>query len=76
MTETFPQHYEIRLEGHLTPQWSAWFEGLTVTLEENGETLLSGPVQDQAELHSIFKKVRDVGIPLISVCRTLSQPYP
>jgi hypothetical protein len=59
--------YEIRIKGHLGSQWSDWFEGLTITIEENGETLLTGPVADQAVLHGLIKKVRDVGIPLVSV---------
>jgi hypothetical protein len=61
--------YRIRLEGHLGSQWTNWFEGLTITLEDNGDTLLSGPVVDQAALHGLLKKVRDLGIPLISVIR-------
>ena len=62
-----PMVYQIRLKGHLGPQWRDWFEGLTITLEDNGDTLLSGPVIDQAALHGLLKKVRDLGLPLISV---------
>lgn len=62
-----PTIYEIRLKGHLNPQWAAWFEGLSITLEDNGETLLAGPVADQAALHGLLKKVRDLGLPLLSV---------
>ncbi len=61
--------YEIRLKGHLDAQWTAWFEYLTITLEENGDTLLSGPVADQAALHGLLRKVRDLGMPLVSVNR-------
>ncbi len=59
--------YQIRLKGHLSPQWTDWFEGLTITLEDNGETLLTSPVVDQAALHGLLKKVRDLGLVLISV---------
>jgi len=59
--------YEIRLKGHLDARWVKWFDGLAITLDENGNTLLSGPVADQPALHGIIKKVRDVGLPLLSV---------
>jgi hypothetical protein len=62
-----PVVYQIRVKGHLGAQWTDWFEGLTITLEDNGETLLTGPVVDQAALHSLLKKVRDLGMPLLSV---------
>jgi hypothetical protein len=59
--------YEIRIKGHLGYQWTDWFEGLAITLEEDGNTLLTGPVSDQAALHGLLKKVRDLGLPLVSV---------
>ena len=62
-----PTIYQIRVKGHLGSQWKDWFGGLTVTLEDNGETLLTGPVVDQAALHGLLRKVRDLGIPLVSV---------
>jgi hypothetical protein len=62
------QLYEIRLKGHLDARWADRFEGLTITLEENGNTLLTGPVIDQAALYGLLKKVRDLGMPLLSVC--------
>jgi hypothetical protein len=61
------QCYEIRLKGHLDDRWVEWFEGLAIMLEEDGNTLLTGPVVDQAALHGLLKKVRDLGLPLISV---------
>ena len=63
-----PVIYQIRIRGHLGSQWTDWFEGLTITLEEDGTTLLSGPVVDQAALHGLLRKVRDLGMPLLSVC--------
>ena len=60
-------YYEIRLKGHLEARWEQWFDGLTITLEEDGSTLLSGPLADQAALHGILKKVRDLGLTLLSV---------
>ena len=62
-----PMVYQIRIKGHLSPQWMGWFEGLTITLEEDGDTLLTGTVIDQAALHGWLKKVRDLGMPLLSV---------
>ncbi len=64
-----PLVYQIRLRGHLDPQWTTWFDGLTVTREEDGDTLLTGPVVDQAALHGLLRKVRDLGQPLVSVVR-------
>jgi len=61
--------YQIRLEGHLGFEWTDWFGGMSLALEENGDTLLTGPLVDQAALHGLLKKVRDLGIPLISVNR-------
>ncbi|HSB03029.1 MAG TPA: hypothetical protein VLE49_20430 [Anaerolineales bacterium] len=62
-----PIVYQIRLKGHLDDQWTDWFGGLTITLEENGDTLLTGPVVDQAALFGLLKKVRDLGLPLVSI---------
>jgi hypothetical protein len=64
-----PGRYEIRLKGHLDDRWADWFEGLTLTALDNGETLLTGPVIDQAALHAVLRKVRDLGMPLLSVTR-------
>ncbi|MBT4266437.1 MAG: hypothetical protein HN580_10095 [Deltaproteobacteria bacterium] len=59
--------YQIKIRGHLDCNWSDWFGGLTITLENSGDTLLTGPVVDQAALHGLIKKVRDLGLPLLSV---------
>ena len=61
------QYCEIRLKGHLDSRWVEWFDGMSITLEENGNTLLSGYLADQAALHGLLKKVRDIGLPLLSV---------
>jgi hypothetical protein len=73
-----PMVYQIRIRGHLGSQWTDWFEDLTITLEEDGDTLLTGPVVDQSALHGLLKKVRDLGMPLVSVNRVQSNethPY-
>jgi hypothetical protein len=62
-----PLVYQIRLRGHLGRQWTTWFGDLTITLEDNGDTLLTGPVADQAALHGLLRKVRDLGLSLLSV---------
>jgi hypothetical protein len=62
-----PFIYEIRIQGHLGQDWTTWFEGLTITLADNGETVLTGPVVDQAALFGLLRKVRDIGLPLLSV---------
>jgi len=67
-----PMTYQIRIKGHLGSQWSDWFDGLTITHEEDGNTLLSGPVVDDSALHGLLKKVRDLGMPLLSVNRVES----
>ncbi len=64
-----PAVYQIRVKGHLDPQWASWFDEMTITLDEDGETLLSGMVADQSALHGLLRKVRDLGMPLISVKR-------
>jgi hypothetical protein len=68
--ETNPSHpmvYQIRIKGHLSHEWTDWFEGMTITREEDGDTLLTGSLVDQSSLHGLLKKVRDLGMPLISV---------
>ena len=62
-----PKLYNIRVKGHLRVEWSEWFEGMTVTLEENGDTTLSGPVADQAALSGLLIRIRDLGLELISL---------
>jgi hypothetical protein len=72
-----PLAYQIRVKGHLSRQWTDWFGSLTVILEDNGDTLLTGPVVDQAALHGLLRKVRDLGMPLVSVIRVEPrQAYP
>ena len=62
-----PGRYEIRLKGHLDARWAAWFDGLTLIHDSDGTTIIRGPVADQAALHGLLQKVRDLGLPLISV---------
>ena len=64
-----PATYRIRVRGHLGGQWADWFGGLTITLEDDGDTSLTGTVVDQAALHGLLRKIRDLGMPLISVIR-------
>jgi hypothetical protein len=67
-----PMIYQIRIEGHLGREWTEWLGGLTITLVDNGDTLLAGPVVDQAALHGLLRQVRDLGMPLISVAHVRS----
>ena len=64
--------YQIKIKGHLDSRWRDWFEKATITLEDNGDTLLTLPVVDQAALHGLLKKIRDLGMPLLSVNRVVS----
>jgi hypothetical protein len=64
------ERYEIRVSGRLGSRWAAWFEGLTLTNEDDGTTVISGPVVDQAALHGLLQKLRDLGITLLSLTRT------
>jgi hypothetical protein len=73
-TEPAP-HYEIRIAGHLGPRWSAWFDGLTVAADDDGTTVLRGPVVDQAALHGLLQKLRDVGVPLLSLTQVPSHAH-
>ncbi len=61
--------YQIVVKGHLDSEWSDWFDGLTITLGDNGETVLSGPLADQTALHGVLMKIRDLGLPLLSLTR-------
>lgn len=69
-----PGRYEIRLKGHLDVRWTAWFDGLTVSHEHDGSTLIQGPIIDQAALHGVLRKVRDLGLPLLSVMQVDPEP--
>ncbi|HEX3541236.1 MAG TPA: hypothetical protein VHT75_12455 [Acidimicrobiales bacterium] len=62
-----PERYEIRLQGHLQPRWATWFDGMTITNESDGTTLMRGPVVDQAALHGLLRKLQDLGLRLLSV---------
>ena len=66
--------YEIRLTGHLDAHWAAWFDGLTVSYESDGTTVISGQIADQAALHGLLQRVRDLGLPLVSVGRVHADP--
>ena len=63
------EHYQIRVKGHLGEQWQSWFDGLTITNVEQGEAILSGSLPDQAALHGVLTKIRDLGLPLLEVRR-------
>lgn len=65
--------YEIRLTGHLDARWSSWFDGLVVSRQDDGTTLIAGPVVDQAALHGLIQRVRDLGMPLLSVTRVADE---
>ncbi|HLX57274.1 MAG TPA: hypothetical protein VKR83_09640 [Ktedonobacteraceae bacterium] len=65
--------YRITIKGHLDSEWSDWFDGLTITMVDNGETILSGPVVDQTALHGVLIKIRDLGLPLLSLVRIESE---
>ncbi len=65
-----PDRYEIRVQGHLADRWAVWFDGMTLTRQADGTTVLDGPVADQSALHGLLRKVSDLGLPLVSVTPT------
>jgi hypothetical protein len=69
-----PDRYEIRLKGHLAARWSAWFDGMTLTTNSDGTTVLEGSVVDQAALHGLLSKLRDIGLPLVSLTQLDPEP--
>ena len=71
-----PRRYEIRVKGHLDGRWATWFNAMTLTTHDDGSTVLEGPVTDQAALHGLLQKVRDLGLPLISVTPLDTDPHP
>ena len=66
--------YEIRIGGRLAPRWAAWFDGMTLTTADDGITVLAGPLADQAALHGVLARIRDLGLPLVSVTRLDADP--
>ena len=78
MHEHDPDRYEIRFKGHLASRWAAWFDGMSLTTTSDGITVLEGPVVDQAALHGLLSRLRDIGLPLVSVTQvgTRRPPYP
>jgi hypothetical protein len=66
--------YHIRIQGHLSPRWETWFDPMSISLDANGESLLTGPVVDQAALHGLIRKLSDLGLPLLSITRVEPQP--
>ena len=72
-----PTYYQIKIKGHLDNHWSAWFDSLTISNEANGEAVLAGPLADQAALHGVLMKIRDLGLPLlaISTLATTESPH-
>ena len=73
-SQSEPGQYEIRLAGHLDQRWGEWFDGLALTHQSDGTTVLHGPVVDQAALHGLLQKVRDLGLPLVSVGQVTPEP--
>jgi hypothetical protein len=71
-----PAQYEIRLQGRLASRWAAQFDGMTLTTHEDGTTVLKGPVVDQAALHGLLTKLRDIGLPLVTVTQLDAEPQP
>ena len=69
-----PGRYEIRVQGHLETRWAAWFDGMALTPESDGTTTIHGPVVDQAALHGLLRKLRDIGLPLLSIAQALPGP--
>jgi hypothetical protein len=68
-----PTFYQIKITGHLDTHWSAWFDNMTISNEANGEAVLHGPLTDQAALHGVLIKIRDLGLPLIAVCQVAAR---
>lgn len=69
-----PDHYQVRIKGHLGPRWAGSFEGMTVIPDLDGDTVLTGPVVDQAALHGLLRKLRDLGLPLLSIVSAVAKP--
>ena len=71
-----PGRWEIRVRGHLAARWAAWFDGMTISPQDDGTTVVRGPVADQSALHGLLRKLNDLGLPLVSVTPVAGQPVP
>ena len=71
-----PGRWEIRVRGHLAARWAAWFDGMTLSPQDDGSTVVHGPVADQSALHGLLRKLDDLGLPLVSVTPVADPPFP
>lgn len=76
MSSSGPQRYEIRVQGHLAPRWASWFDGMALVPQDDGTTVIDGPVVDQSALHGLIRTISDLGVPLVSVTATGAPTHP